>query len=365
MTASGWRGRRGPVLLGVALVLALVAISVLTRDQAAFGDPLDPRNPSRDGAQAVARVLDRHGVGVTVVRGEDALLDHPVDAETTVVITNPAALGRTTADRLRAHARSAGALVVVGDAGPVSLWFGGEAGSRLSGTHRAHCDVGLVRGLAVRTYGAGLRHEGCFGADGSAALVRRRDLWLLTSPGSLTNQHVLEADNAALALRLLGQHRRTVWYVADVADTPASDGVRLSALLPPSLVPSLFLLLAAVAVLLVWRGRRLGPVVTEPLPVVVRAAESTRSRGQIYRRTHDRHHAATALVRATRTRLAATLRLPRDTPPDELAAAVAARTGGDPAAVHHLLADPDITHDSQLVALGQQLTRIENEVGTP
>ena len=150
---------------------------------------------------------------------------------------------------------------------------------------------------------AGSTLSGCFGSGGASVLVRRDTLWLMTDPTSFTNERVLEGDNGALALRLLGQEDRLVWYVADSADTAASDGVGLSGLLPPWLVPGLYLLLASTLGLILWRGRRLGPLVTEPLPVVVRAAESTQSRGRIYRRTGDRRHAAVILVGAARRRL--------------------------------------------------------------
>ncbi len=86
---------------------------------------------------------------------------------------------------------------------------------------------------------------------------------------------MLEKDNAALALRLLGQHERLLWYVADSTDLGSGEGLSLSRLLPPWLGPSAILLVVGVLALMLLRGRRLGPLVTEPLPVVVRAVEST------------------------------------------------------------------------------------------
>lgn len=365
MTEPATRSRRTPVLVGVGLFVVLIVLSIVTRDDADFSGALDPRNPDREGAQAVARVLDREGVDVEVARGQEALVDQTIDSGTAVVVTNPDELGGSTLDRLREETQDAGALVVVGDAEEIGLQFGLDEGSFLSGPKPADCDVELARGLVVRTYGEpGLAAEGCFGTA-SSALVRRDALWLFTSTDSISNAHVLDADNAALALRLLGQQPRLVWYVADLADTPVSDGVRLSGLLPPYLVPSLWLVAVSVLALVLWRGRRLGPLVTEPIPVVVRAAESTRSRGQIYRRTRDRQHAATVLVEASRRRLAETLRLPRGSTADAVVTAVAARTGRDPRAVHEMLAVPLVGKDSQLVELGQRLNQLENEVRAP
>ena len=51
---------------------------------------------------------------------------------------------------------------------------------------------------------------------------------------------------------------------------------------------------------ILWRARRLGALATEPLPVVVRAVETTRSLGRLYRRSGDRDHAAASLRRAAR-----------------------------------------------------------------
>lgn len=358
--------RRTTVLVVLGLFLGLVVLSVLTRDDAPFADPLDPRNPDRVGAQAVARVLDRHGIEVRIARGQDAFLGERVDGGTTVVVTNPDSLAPSTLDQLEEHAAGAGALVVVGPAEVIGDQFGLDAAPSSVGSRPARCDVALARGLAVRTYaGSGLASPGCFGSDDASVLVQRDELWLMASPESITNEHVLESDNGALALRLLGQQERLVWYVADVGDTAVSEGVDLTRLLPRWLVPGLYLLLAGLLAFILWRGRRLGPLVTEPLPVVVRAAESTQSRGRIYRRTGDRHHAAAILVGAARRRLTELLQLPRGSSTEILAAAAAARTGRDPREVFDLLGEPAVTKDSQLVELGRRLIELEDEVHTP
>ena len=360
---TGRSSRRTTLLVTLGMLLTLVVLSILTRDDAPFSDPLDPRNPESDGAQAVSRVLERQGVDVRIARGQDALLEEQVDAGTAVVVTNPEELGESTLDELREHADSAGALVVAGYAEVLGSQFGIDAESSPDGRRPADCDTSLARGLVIRTRdGGGLDAPGCFGSDGTAVLVRRDALWLMTSPTSFTNAHVLESDNAALALRLLGQQDRLVWYVADAADTAASDGVGLATLLPQWLLPGLYLFLVSILAVILWRGRRLGPLVTEPLPVVVRAAESTQSRGRIYRRTGDRQHAAAILVGAARRRLGESLQLPRGSTIETLAAAVAARTGRDPRAVLDLLGNPAVTKDSHLVELGQQLIKLENEV---
>ena len=104
-----------------------------------------------------------------------------------------------------------------------------------------------------------------------------------------------------MALRLLGQRDRLVWYVPEAADLVGDDGVSLRTLLPEWILPGLWIAGATVLALLLWRVRRLGPLVTEPLPVTVKAIETTQSRGRLYRKAGDRAHAAQALRRAART----------------------------------------------------------------
>ena len=138
--------------------------------------------------------------------------------------------------------------------------------------------------------------------DNGALVAEPRDgVVLLGAVDVLRNGGILEADNAAVALRLLGQHERLVWYVPDVADLAADDAVTLSSLLPGLAAARLWLVALALLALVIWRGRRLGALATEPLPVVVRAIETTRSRGRLYRRADDRAHAA-ATLRSADTR---------------------------------------------------------------
>ena len=44
-----------------------------------------------------------------------------------------------------------------------------------------------------------------------------------------------------------------------------------------------------------WRGRRLGPLVVENLPVVVRASETMEGRARLYQKSSARLHALDAL----------------------------------------------------------------------
>jgi len=372
---TGRRGRLGrhrtSLLIGAGAVLAVVVAALLSTG-ARSSTPFDPDNAGGDGARALARVLADQGVSVEVARSAAELERLTVDASTTVVVVNPFELGESTAERLREHAAEAAELVVVG-AGPgvADEWgsVGGGARVPLTPGREADCDDPLLTGLTLETDSATVYPgDGCFdGRQGAVTARPDAGVLLFGAEEALTNDQVLRADNAAVALRLLGQTPRLVWYVPDAADRLGDDTASLGSLLPRWVLPALVLGLFAAVALALWRGRRFGPLATEPLPVVVRAVETTRSLGRLYRRSGDRQHAAQALRRATRARCAERLRLGSAATTATVVREVARRTGRPLTAVEALLdpaADvPSTDHD--LIALAHDLAELEEEVRTP
>ena len=181
----------------------------------------------------------------------------------------------------------------------------------------------------------------------------------------ITNGSVTDADNAAVALRLLGQADHLVWYVPSVADVAADDTTLPPALAPAWLQPSLWLLGSAVLALCLWRGRRLGRLVTEPLPVVVRAVETTESRGRLYRRARDRSRAVTVLQSATTRRLTSYLGLQSGTDVRAVAAAAASVSGRRYDDVLRLLSPATVPDDASMLELATSLAALEKEVRRP
>ena len=126
--------------------------------------------------------------------------------------------------------------------------------------------------------------------------------------------------------------------------------------------------MVAVALLMAWRARRLGRVVPEPLPVVVRASETVEGLGRLYRAAHARPRAAEALRTAVRGHLApllgvgggAAAGVEDDRP--AMVAAVCARTGRSAPYVTALLYGAEPGDDPSLVALADQLDALEVEV---
>lgn len=193
-------------------------------------------------------------------------------------------------------------------------------------------------------------------ADDSAPLVRALD-----DGSGLTNASVTEAGNAALGLRLLGQTDKLVWLLPErplVGEEPAG----LADLLPPwtAAVGAQLLLLALVTA--VWRGRRLGPLATEDLPVVVQASETTRGRGRLYRRSRAHGHAGAALRARATDRMAQRLGVPRSAGADAVVDAVARASHRPAQQVGALLYGPPPSSDVELTRLATDLDQLESEV---
>lgn len=371
------------------VLLALVAAVVATLlSGTPSGVPLGPDNPGRDGARALARVLADRGVEVRVVAGSQALLDHEVGPGTTVLLAHTAYLDESSGAEVVAHVEDADRLVVlVPDAAAApSDALGLDVGvTTADGPPREpDCDSPLTRpGDVLTTWDVQLEATGadrsrvtaCYpptqghGAGGARegalltfpATADRPTIHLVGFGSALTNAQVTEAAHAALGLRLLGGSPELLWVLpqpGDVTGDAAPTG--LWDVLPRSSTAVVVVLGAAVLALALWRGRRLGPVVAEPLPAIVHAAETTRNRGRLYRQSHDRHHVLAALQAGTRRRLAPRLGLPARTDTEALVRAVADATGRPADELRRLLTDPaTAADDAALVTTARELRSLE------
>jgi uncharacterized protein DUF4350 len=359
---------RSTFLIVLALVAA-VAIAIVLGAGRETSTPMDPDNPSPDGAKALAQVLGDEGVDVEVARSAGELEALDVDEDTSVVVVIPEYLGTSTIKRLLDHTEAAHTVVVVG-AGPGVADALGSLGGGTSiplGKGRASgCDDERFDGLTLEVdFTLVYPQGGCYdGKSGSIVTEPTDGLLLFGADQALTNDQILRADNAAVALRLLGQDDTLVWYVPSLDDLTGDDGVSLRTLVPRWIEPGLALLAVVMLTVILWRGRRLGALATEPLPVVVRAVETTRSLGRLYRRSGDREHAAEALRKAARSRLSERLRLGSTTPPDVLAREVARRTGRTEEDVVSVLGPSGgvPSTDRDLITLATQLAELDREV---
>lgn len=114
----------------------------------------------------------------------------------------------------------------------------------------------------------------------------------------------------------------------------------------------------AVLVFALWRARRLGPPVGEPLPVTVRAAETVLGRGRLYRRAKARGPVADVLRAAARDRIRSILG-----PDVSLVDEVVAHTGRDRDEVDALLYGPTPENDEELQRLQGDLEALLHAIG--
>lgn len=368
---QGWlRRHRSAAVIAAALVAATV-LAVLSGGGEQYTADLDPRNADPAGAQAVAQVLADQGIEVEIVRDAAAYAGTRIDAGTTVLVTSTENLGRSTADQVIDRARGT-EIVLVDPSSGIPELFDAEEGVGYSRTREveAGCADPRYAGLRAETRTGTLfptTSGACFVTGEDALLTRPADgLTVLGAADLLSNEQVTRSDNAAIALRLLGQRDRLVWYVPDPADLTGDDGVSLSSLLPQWLGPALLVVCVAVLALMLWRGRRLGPLATEPLPVTITAIETTRSRGRLYRKANDRGYAAGALRSAARTELAAHLLLPRQAAGDVdlLVRVLTAYSVLDQHRLRDLLspAGPVPGSDKDLIILANDLAALSREV---
>ncbi len=370
LTAQTWLRR----LAIPAIVLAVGALLVWSKPSTDSDDPLHPGNPGFDGSRALTRVLAAQGIDVVVAEGASALDRALVDDQTTIVVSDTARLRESTLNDLREQASYAERLVLVDPERRVIRALLPEVARRaeprtdvVSGCDTADTRPGERIGRTVSEYRDGSARESCFMTDDYAVYLRTsapslRDVVLIGSTDTITNDRITEADNAALAVRALGHSPRLVWYVPDFRDVPPIEAAGDGTFYPHWWGPAMLLLALCVGALMWWRGRRFGRLVTEPLPVVIRAIETTESRGRMYHRARDREWASTALREATRRRVGAYLGMPATPGTDSLADAVAGVSGRPRDTVQYLLHGPPVTTDAELLKLAADLAALEKEI---
>jgi hypothetical protein len=355
-----WRRLRLWLVLAVLLALAGVAVALLSPRP---GRALDPTSARKDGSKALAALLANHGAPVT----RTTSLNTAVRAgAATILVAEPDAYS---ANQLARLSRGVGRLVLAGPSvaalravtsavvrvgtasGPT------EPGCTAPGATAAG-SVDLPESATYRTTGG----TACFGG---AVLVAPR-LVVLGSAALLRNDTLADKGVAALDLNTIsgdGSARSVAWLLPGAeAAGPGEPSVWQ---LFPAGAHRAFAWLIVVALLLVlWQGRRLGPAVTEPLPVVVRAAEVVEGHGRLYRRAGARDRAAAALRAAAVARLGTHAGMPRNSV-EQVAAAVAAATGRPGFDVVQLLAGPPPGDDAALLRLATALDELELAAGVP
>ena len=371
-----WR----PFMLAMGVLLLVAVIGSLTQPRQSK-TPYAINNPRSDGAQALARLLRHEGASVEDVRSPRAAV-RAAQPGTTVALLNAGDLTQSERDEL---ASTGADIVVIGalyqDLSGLSRSSGLTASGQSASTDTvltAQCpDADATAAASVAGSRGSVQVDtgtdaiACFPVaqpdpDGSVhaayATTTTRGggaLRVIADATAVTNSRLAEEGHASLAVRALGRHQHVLWFDASQQEAPTVwDDVSMPRWMPVLMVQGAVIVLA----LAVVRGRRFGRIVVEDLPVVVRATETTRGRGRLYRRAGARDRAAETLRSATALRLSRRLGLPRAAERDAVAHAAARATGWPPRLVGDLLCGPVPSNDRALAGLAVQLDRLESEV---
>lgn len=369
------RSARIWIVVGLILITAILATALLTRPSAAA--VLDPRSAAPEGSAALAQVLAARGEPVGTVTTLSGVL--AADQAHTVVVRNDAILTTQAAERLTTSVREhEQRLVVLGVAGPLLQDRWEPSTATTDPVLAADCTLPaaaaaqtasfplLVQPVATR--GVDDWEHVCFSQGPAAGLLAQGQTFLMSDGSALSNAELAEVGNAALGVNLLSAagadsptgQERIVWYLPTATD-PAlatSGSATLSEVLPTWLPATLMMTLIGVVVLALWRGRRLGPLLTEDLPVLVQSYETQVGRANLMQRNQDRNGAAEALRMQSREQLQRTTGRRHPETDASVLASTAAAVGLTTSDVATALQSGPVSTDAELLRLARNLQRI-------
>ncbi len=362
-----WRSARW-VVLGLSAIAAMALLSAyLTGTRP--GGSMDADATGPDGAHALVSLLRDRGVDVVVAGSvADVERDARPDALILVAETTRIAddelltrLARVPGDRLlvrptpKARAALAPGIRTAGDGA-----FSHQPDCSLREADRA----GTVDLGPTQTYASADSRavDSCY----HGALIRyraaTRTVTVVGSSSFMTNSGLSTEGNAALAMNLAGTRPRLVWYAPQRIEGENPSTVTLFELIPDGVNMLVLQLIMAMVLAALWKARRLGPLVAEGLPVVVRASETVEGMGRLYRSRRARDSAARALRTALLQRQAPRLGLGVAAAPQAVVAVISRHTGYHPELVWHLLFGPPPASEADLLHLARALDDIERQV---
>jgi hypothetical protein len=359
-------------MLAALVVISAVAAIATYLTAPRPGGRLDPEATGPDGGHALVALLRDRGVTVVVVNS----VDEAVNAARPGSLLLFGQTQRVTTESLMKRLADApGDLLLVEPTSRARAAM--SPGIRSAGTGSAEDAPDCVLREANQAGTVDFGPSNTFRAVGDTtanscyggSLVRYRDgdrsVTVLGSTEFMTNGGLLRAGNAALAMNLTGGHSRLVWFAPQHVEGGSSAKGKIFDLIPENVTWMIVQLWLTVALIALWKGRRIGPLVAEDLPVVVRASETIEGRGRLYRSRRARDRAAQALRTATLQRLLPRLGLGADAQLPAVVQAIAARNRSDPEMLRHILFGPPPTTDADLVQLTHALDDIERQVTHP
>lgn len=371
------------ITVGILLIVTIFSlISALSSTSGSVAQ-LSPLNPAPGGAMAAAEVLKQRGVQLSTSDSLGSTLAK-VSAQgaqsSTIVLYDVQRF--LSAKQLRSLVHS-GARIVVISPGPLTLSAlsteitsagSYQASSQDQGNEiSAHCAnpdaiaAGKINGDQSTLFSG---PTVCFPIKNSAnpkvgQLAQSTDgqLTVIGNSSIFSNERLAQSGNAALVFRLLGHSKQLVWYLPSAKDLPVSaQRPDLASLQPAWLVPvSIWLLLVAVLAMF-WKGRRHGPLVEEPLPVVVKASETATGRARLYQDAHALDRASASLRAAALQRLAKKLRLGPAASREAIVLATVEHTRLAETEVRRILLLTEPSNNSQFLAWSQDLEYLEQDL---
>ncbi|GAA1136737.1 DUF4350 domain-containing protein [Nesterenkonia lutea] len=376
---SGFQRWQFWLLLLVLGLLSVVLVQAMSEEDT---DRYGLENTSLDGYAALAQVLQDEGVTLRTASSaqvaEELMQEHP--EAPLVVLSTGEVPAQGFLDQLREGADREVVLLTESPELVDALYPEGEvsyAGAHAGGgpLEAATLDAGAqcavpaaVNAGQVQAPGA-LFHShdpGCFTGfeddSGQAQILVETSAGVLFgSPEAFSNHDITSAGHAALALWLFGGRDELIWYTPMGLDAMSSeDWASPTDLLPGWVVPLAWWLLLCAVVLMLVMGRRPGPVVGEPLPVQVPAAETAEGRGRMYQSANAVQASAQTLRSAHLIRLSRLLRLGSAPQQSGIVEAVARQVHRDPAEIARLFAEQPRSN-AELVAHAQALKMLEDD----
>ncbi|HEV2375938.1 MAG TPA: DUF4350 domain-containing protein [Streptosporangiaceae bacterium] len=387
LSLSYWRRWRGVAAVAAVVLIGAVAIALLQQGPPVAG-PLDPNGVTSPGTHALAALLTQRGQTVVRVTTVSQAVAQARRTGTTLVLAGPQSLD---AGQLAALSQvSANLLLVAPDEADLAALAPHDTTAGVTDIRASApaCGLPAARAAGSADMGGTLFSSDAPGAwrcypafpvldadgqpgEGFASLVTYTSAGrVVTALGTglpLTNGALGQQGDAALALNLLGGTQRVVWLVPTPPVRPAvATGPRpLSALIPQSAHLVVVELSVAVLLIALWRARRFGPLIAEPIPVTVRSAETVVGHGRLYRTRRARDRVAATLRAAALARITARLGQPPDVQPEVVCHELANRTGRDTEQVRQILFGAVPADDAALLRLANDLDSLEGQVLSP
>lgn len=401
-----FKGRRFWLSVLVAVVVIVLTIVAVFIESPAPGDEdfLSPAATGDIGSSVLMEELSAAGIQVDRYTDAGEALSAAASGNATLFMPAPDFLNSEQRFQLL-NAAGGNLSVVAVDPSQAflnELWLRQDGAARIAAkTLPSNCELPGVSGSAQfgrQSYVAvdpqQVDWRFCF--DGHLAWLREGSVTVTVvgAADPFTNEWIDEADNRAVATALLSGQPRVIWLDVHALAPPAApsppdqqlpdqndqksfevprvpiqypeagDTNPLYDALPGWLWAGLVGLLIMMILAALWRGRRLGPPVVEPLPVSVPAAETVYGRASLYQRAGAYPQAIRSLRAGAVHRIRPVIGVSSQADEADVITAVARRTGWTPEQVGRVLFHSQPRDERELRkishALDQLVSAVEN-----